>query len=281
MEMTEQRKSAITAAKFIKQMYPGKFNPKVAFIIENNFKPDKDIKILASVKYSDIPPKLNDEENNKGRLLFCKAGKTDVVIMNGRYHYYDGASMRDLGHPIYILKELGIKKIISIDEVGHLHPRFDCGEIALIFDHINLMGSNPLIGENDDTTGLRFPDMSNAYDERLFNKIKDVFLKNRIPFHESVYLGIPGPASETDAEARFYRQILADVVGYSLVPENIAAVHAGLQFAGLGLITRNLVADVMKDDMRNLEQKQRDRDKTLTKSQNLLSKTLKEIIEAV
>ena len=106
-------------------------------------------------------------------------------------------------------------------------------------------------------------------------------MKNRIPFHESVYLGIPGPASETDAETRFYRQILADVVGYSLVPENVAAVHAGIQFAGLGLISRNLVADVMKDDMRNLEQKQRDRDKTLTKSQNLLSKTLKEIIEAV
>lgn len=277
--MTEQRKNAITAAKYIKKMYPAKFNPKTALITEEGFKPWKDIKILGSISYSDIPPELNDE-NGDEKLLFCKAGKTDALILNGRYHYYDGASMRDLGHPIYILKELGIKKVISIDETGHLHPRFDCGEIALIFDHVNLIGSNPLIGENDDTIGLRFPDMSNAYDEKLFNRIKEVLLKNRIPFHESVYLGIPGPASETDAEARFYRQILADVVGYSLVPENIAAVHAGMQFAGIGLISRNLVADMMQDDKRNLEQKERDRNKSLIKSQNLFSKTLKEIIEA-
>jgi purine-nucleoside phosphorylase len=279
--MTEQKKDAVSAAKFIKKMYPGKFNPKTALITDEDFKPGKDLKVLAGVRYSDIPRQPPCESLSNGKLLFCRAGKADVLVMNGRNHFYDGTSMRDLGHPIYVLKELGIKKIISIDETGHLHPRFDCGEIALVFDHINLMGSNPLIGENDDSIGLRFPDMSNAYDEKLFNKIKEVLLTNRIPFHESVYLGLPGPASETDAEARFYRQILADVLGYSLVPENIAAVHVGIQFAGLGLITRNLVADVMQDDMRNLEQKQKDRDKSLAKTQNLLRKALKEIIEAV
>lgn len=280
--MTEQKKNAVTAAKYIKKLYPSKFTPKLALITEADFRLGSEFKILGKINYSDIPPLLdNDDTPGKERLLFCKAGKTSVLALNGRYHYYDGASMRDLGHVIYMLKELGIKKVISIDETGHLHPRYDCGELALVLDHINLMGSNPLIGENDETLGIRFPDMSNAYDENMFNRIKEVLLKKRAPFHESIYIGVTGPASETDAEARFYRQIFGDVVGYSLVPENIAAVHAGIKFAGLGLITRNLVADVMQDDARKLEQKQRDRDKSLLKAHRELSRVLKEIVEIV
>ena len=280
--MSEQRKHAVSAAKHIKKMYPAKFSPKIALITEENFKLGNDIKVKDSINYSDIPPLLETSwESGKGKMMFCKAGKADILVLNGRYHYYDGISMEDIGHVIYILKELGIKKIVSIDETGHLHPRFDCGEIALVLDHINLMGSNPLIGENDDELGIRFPDMSNAYDEKLFNKIKAILVKGEVPFHESIYVGITGPASETDAEARFYRQILGDVLGYSLVPENITAVHAGIQFAGIGLITRNLVADVMLDDTRILEQKRRDRDKSLSKAQKILTKALKNILEAI
>ena len=161
--------------------------------------------------------------------------------------------MRDLGHVIYTIKELGIKKIISVDEAGHLNPRFKCGELALIYDHINLMGGNPLIGENDDNLGFRFPDMSNPYDEVLFYKVRDLMNTESILPNESVYVGTMGPASETEAEARFYREIYGDVTGYSLVPENISAVHAEMKFTAIGLITRELVADRMVNDKSTIE----------------------------
>jgi purine-nucleoside phosphorylase len=155
--------------------------------------------------------------------------------------------MRDVSHYIYVLKQLGVKTVILIDEVGHLNPRFSVGGLALIYDHINLMGDNPLIGENDDTLGPRFPDMSNPYDDTIYKRVEKLLIDKKYKFYPSVYLGVMGPETETEAECRFYRDIGADVVGYSIVPENLAAVHSGLKCLAFGMISRELVADRLKE----------------------------------
>ncbi|MCX7834194.1 MAG: purine-nucleoside phosphorylase [Ignavibacteria bacterium] len=255
--MTEQRKKILESVKFLKEKFPTKFNPKVALITEPNFRLPAYFEIKKKYKLLDIPPYIGVENGLNHNLLFARCNRKDVIIINGRFHFYDGLSMRDIGHFIYVLKFLGVQKIISIDEVANLNPRFKTGDLTLIYDQINLMGDNPLIGENDDELGVRFPDMSNAYDEKLFVEAYNIFVKNQLKVNESVYLGIIGPESETEAEARFYREIGADVVGYSLVPENIAAVHANMKFTGIGLITREIIADKMMEEDYSEEEREK------------------------
>src|SRR5205814_10573375 len=138
----------------------------------------------------------------------------------GHFNFYQGYSMRDAVHPIYMLKKLGVNEILIIDEAGRLNPKFHAGGVALIYDHINFMGDNPLIGENDSTIGPRFPDMSNPYDAKLYAKIEKFLIENKFKFYPSVYIGVTGPETESEAECRFYREIGSDVLGYVLVPEN-------------------------------------------------------------
>ncbi len=280
--MTEQRQRILESVKYIKKYMPKKFVADTALIIEKDIKIKDGYKVLSKIDYDKIPPAFENNDLNKvGSILFVKIGQKPLVILKGRFHYFDGISMRELGHVIYVLKELNIKKIISVDEVAHLNPRFQCGELALIYDHINLMGDNPLIGENDDELGLRFPDMSNAYDMGLFEIAYSIFQDNRMKMSESVYLGVIGPESETEAEARFYREIGADVVGYSLVPEDITAVHSKLKFLGIGLITRELIADKMLEDESTEAEKEKLRKKHLKKCETLLNKIIGSIIKKV
>lgn len=246
--MTEQRKKILESVKFLKEKYPQNFNPKTAIITESNFKLPSYIQVLKKLKLLEIPPYIGVDNGLVHNLIFAKCENKDIIVINGRYHFYDGVTMREIGHFIYTLKFLKISKIIAIDEVANLNPRFKQGELTLIYDQINLMGDNPLIGENDDELGVRFPDMSNAYDERLFEDAYKIFIDNKIKVNESVYLGLIGPETETEAEARMYREIGADVVGYSLVPENISSVHANMKFIGIGLITREIIADRMLEE---------------------------------
>jgi purine-nucleoside phosphorylase len=279
--MGEQLEKIIKSSDYIRSKFPKNFKPETAIIIEKDFEFINDFKIIGGIDFSKIPEFKQQVEKNPGRIIFGKAGGKDVLIYNGRFHYYEGVSMRDIGHTIYVLKYLGIKKIISIDEVGHLNPRFKCGEVALIYDHINLMGDNPLIGKNENELGLRFPDMSNAYDKELFQKAYEVIQEKMYKTNDSVYLGIIGPESETDAEARFYRDIGADIVGYSVVPENITAVHCGIDFIAIGLITRELVADKMMEDERSEKQKNKEQKENLKKAEKKLGKILGEIIKKI
>ncbi len=246
--MTEQRKKILESVKFLKEKYPQNFNPKTAIITESNFKLPSYIQVLKKFKLLEIPPHIGIDNGLVHNLIFAKCKNKDIIVINGRYHFYDGVTMREIGHFIYTLKFLKISKIIAIDEVANLNPRFKQGELTLIYDQINLMGDNPLIGENDDELGVRFPDMSNAYDEKLFEDTYKIFIDNKIKVNESVYLGLIGPETETEAEARMYREIGADVVGYSLVPENISSVHANMKFIGIGLITREIIADKMLEE---------------------------------
>jgi purine-nucleoside phosphorylase len=277
--MGEQKDKITDSADYIKQFFPKNFKPETALIL------DADINLPAKIKYNNVVDlaELSYDfskpvEAGNHFIMTAKCGKKDLLIYKNRLHFYDGFSMQDIGHIIYILKFCGVKKILSIDEAGHLNPRLETGDFTLIYDHINLMGDNPLIGPNDNEIGVRFPDMSDAYSSKLLNRASKVLIDNKIKVNESVYIGLIGPASETDAEARFYREIGADVAGYSLVPENIAAVHSGVRFAGIGLITRNLVADVMMEDKRSEDEIEKDRKKALKKSNEFLNDVLEEII---
>lgn len=246
--MTEQKKKVLLSKKYLGKYIPAEFKPQTAIITNYDYRLPSYIKILKRINLNGIPQKPQITDNLKRYFILAKSGSKDIIIINGRYRFYEGATMRELGHYIYLLKTLGIKKIISIDEVANLNPRYKPGEIALIYDQINLMGDNPLIGENEDTFGIRFPDMSDAYSSLLFGKMRKVLQDLKIKINESVYIGLIGPESETEAEARFYRDIGADVAGYSLVPENITAVHSQIEFAGIGLITREIIADKMAED---------------------------------
>ncbi|MBL7128398.1 MAG: purine-nucleoside phosphorylase [Ignavibacteria bacterium] len=280
--MTEQRQRILESVEYIKKHMPKKFVADTALLIENDIKIEDGYKVLSKIDYDKIPPAFENNDLKKvGSILFVKIGQKPFVILKGRFHYYDGISMRELGHVIYVLQQLNIKKIISIDEVAYLNPRFQCGDLALIYDHINLMGDNPLIGENDDELGLRFPDMSNAYDVELFEVAYSVFQDNMMKMNESVFLGVIGPESETEAEARFYREIGADVVGYSLVPEDITAVHSNIKFLGIGLITRELIADKMIEDESTEAEKEKLRKKYLKKCEIDLNKIIGSIVKKI
>jgi len=279
--MTEQLEKILISAEYIKNKFPKGFKPLLALIIEKDFDVLKDFKILGEISFDKTTGELGNGFKNKLKVMFANCEGKDILIYNGRHHYYDGVSMRDIGHMIYVLRYLGVLTIISIDEVGHLNPRFNCGEITLIYDHINLAGDNPLIGKNDNELGLRFPDMSNAYDKELYKKVYNVLQEKMLRINESVYLGTIGPQSETDVEARFYREIGSDVVGYSMVPENITSVHASIKFIGIGLITRNLIADKMMEDERSDKQRNKDQKECLKKASKELEKVLKNIIKSI
>lgn len=155
--MTEQKRRILESVRAIREKMPPGFQPVTAVITELNYKVPRGIRILKKISYKNIPPKFDYAVTaEEGSFYFARADRTDILILKGKHHYFEGYSMRDIGHVIYTLRLLGIKKILSIEEVAHLNPRFNCGELALIYDHINLMGDNPLIGENEDSLGVRF-----------------------------------------------------------------------------------------------------------------------------
>ena len=246
--MTIQKKKILESVDYIKSKNPFKGTANLALVTYYNPKFLDKFKTLKKIKFSDIPSFCTRNViDSSNEFLFASINKRNLFILNGRYNYYNGCSMRDISHPIYVLNALGVKTIVLIDEAGHLNPRFRAGGVSLIYDHINLMADNPLIGENDNSIGPRFPDMSNAYDPSLYSKTENLIIENGFRFFPSVYLGIPGPETETEAECRFYRDIGSDILGYSLIPENLAAVHSGMNCLAFGMVSRELVADRLKE----------------------------------
>jgi purine-nucleoside phosphorylase len=243
--MTEQKQRLTESVSYIKSKSP--FSLKLSFAIVTYYNPSflKNFNLVKRIKYSEIPPKFEGAIDAEGEVIFAesKKGRKKFIILNGHINFFNGFKMRDVAHPVYVLKELGIKRLLIIDEVGHLNPRFTVGGVAVIYDHINFMGDNPLIGENDDTLGTRFPDMSDPYDVKWFSDIENFLREKKFRYYPSVYIGVTGPETETEAECRFFRETGSDVLGYSLVPENIAAVHGSIKCAAFGIISRELVAD--------------------------------------
>ena len=159
------------------------------------------------------------------------------MAMEGRFHMYEGYSLKEITLPVRVMKHMGAKLLIVSNACGGMNPYHRCGDIMLIDDHINLLGDNPLIGINDDRLGPRFPDMSQPYDQTLIEQAMDIARQENIHVHRGVFVAVAGPNLETRAEYRFLRNLGADVVGMSTVPETIVAVYCGLPTIGFSVIT--------------------------------------------
>jgi len=199
------------------------------------------------IPYADVPHfPVSTVESHAGELhLGTLAGKP-VAVMKGRVHFYEGYTMRQVAFPVRVLKALGCGTLVITNAVGGMNPDMPAGSIVVTTDHINLMGDSPLIGPNDDALGPRFPDMSQPYPRSLVALAERVALEQRIPLQRAVFVAVHGPSLETAAEYRFLRWIGADVVGMSLVPENLAAVHGGQRVLALNVVTDACLPDALE-----------------------------------
>jgi len=189
------------------------------------------------IDYHNIPNfPVSTVEGHDGKLIFGELGGKKVVAMKGRFHYYEGYSPEQISFPVRVLKYLGIKCLFLSNAAGGLNPDFKIGDIMIIRDHINLV-PNPLIGQNDERIGVRFPDMSEPYDRYLIKKATFIADENHIRVRKGVYLATTGPTFETPAEYKFFRIAGADAVGMSTVPEVIAARHIGVPCFAMSVIT--------------------------------------------
>jgi purine-nucleoside phosphorylase len=238
--------SVVTAKEFVRKACSVK--PEVAIILGTGLgeiaeKIEKE-KVLP---YEDIPNfPLSTVESHKGRLILGALSGKRVVAMQGRFHYYEGYSMREISFGVRVMKFLGAHTLIVSNACGSMNPQFKTGEIMVITDHINLLGDNPLRGVNDERFGPRFPDMFEVYDPRLISLAEEIALSEGIALRKGVYLSLAGPNLETGAEYRMLRILGADVVGMSTVPEVIAARHMGMRILGLSVITDMGLPDAMK-----------------------------------
>jgi len=198
----------------------------------------EEIEAEAVIPYGEIPHFVESTGiGHEGNLILGSLGGKKVAAMQGRLHYYEGYSMQQITFPIRVIRALGAGDLIVTNAVGGMDPHLDLGDIVVITDHINLMGDNPLIGWNDDRIGPRFPDMSDPYSRGRREVLETVALENGIPVRRAVMVAVAGPNLETAAEYRFLRRVGADVVGMSMVPENLVAVHGGMRVLGLAVVT--------------------------------------------
>lgn len=207
----------------------------------------KEIKEEASVSYEDIPHfPVSTVESHAGRLIFGHIGSRTVMAMQGRFHYYEGYSMKQITFPVRVMKSMGANTLLVSNACGGMNPIYRPGDIMIISDHINLLGDNPLIGPNDDELGPRFPDMSEPYSNSLIELAEKIALAEKLRIQKGVYVAVAGPCLETRAEYRFLRSIGADVVGMSTIPEVIVAVHSSMQVLGLSVVTDACFPDALK-----------------------------------
>ena len=205
------------------------------------------------IPYSEIPNfPVPTIPGHAGALVFGRKESKDVVVMQGRIHYYEGLSQQEITLPIRVLAALGIKTVVLTNACGGVNLSFTPGDLMLISDHINLSGNNPLIGPNLDAFGPRFPDMSDLYTASLRSAIKEKVAAAGIPLQEGVYGMYSGPNYETPAEIRMYRVLGADTVGMSTVPEALVAGHCGMQVIGISCIT-NMAAGILPVKLNHAE----------------------------
>ena len=213
---------------------------------EENYKP------LCQVDYKDIPNFLTPSiEGHAGKLSIVSINDKLTAILSGRAHYYEGYPIQELVIPVRAFSLLGVQNLILTNAAGGIAEDYEPGDIISITDHINLTGNNPLIGKNLDIFGPRFPDMSEVYDKKFLNLAKNVS-KNHFEYKTGIYAWFTGPSYETPAEVQFAKNIGADLVGMSTVPEAIIAKHAGMNIGAFSLVT-NLAAGINKDPLNHDE----------------------------
>lgn len=189
------------------------------------------------IPYEEIPHfPVSTVEGHSGKLILGRLGNKEILAMKGRFHFYEGYSMKEVTYPIRVMRELGIKTLFVSNAAGGTNPEFEIGDLMIISDHINLFPEHPLRGKNIEY-GPRFPDMSEAYDKKLIKRAKEIAKEKGITIREGVYLGTQGPTFETPAEYRMFYRMGADAVGMSTVPEVIVANHCGIRVFGISIIT--------------------------------------------
>lgn len=246
--MLEERKKKIEeTVSFLKSKT--NIHPKVAIVLGSGLGGlTQSVEVADEIPYTEIPNfPVSTVKGHKGTLIFGKLNNTEVMVFNGRMHYYEGYPMSVVTYPQQILSGLGVKILILSNAAGGMNPTFKVGDIMIIKDHINMFGANPLLGPNDDTLGPRFPNMSEVYSHRLIKLAYQKAKEEGIHLQEGVYMGVTGPCFETPAEYRMYHIMGADAVGMSTVPEAIMAHHRGIEIFALSVITDlGIVGQVME-----------------------------------
>lgn len=236
--MLEETKQHIreTVAYLNKRMT---IHPEVAIVLGSGLGGlTKALDVVDEIPYGEIPffP-VSTVKGHKGTLIFGRLNNVEVVVLNGRFHYYEGYPMEVVTYPQQVFCGIGVKTIILSNAAGGMNPTFKVGDIMLIRDHINFFGTNPLLGPNDDELGPRFPNMNEVYSKRLIKLAHQKAAANGIHLQEGVYMGVSGPCFETPAEYKAYWILGADAVGMSTVPEAIVAHHRGMEIFALSVIT--------------------------------------------
>lgn len=259
--------------------------------IKNNFSEEIDVAIILGtglgsivndiedkliIPYKNIPHfPVSTVVGHAGELIIGKLMGKNVLALNGRFHYYEGYQMEEVTFAVRVFKALGINNLIVSNAAGGMNPTFEPGDLMIISDHINMIGTSPLIGKNYDELGPRFPDMSEAYNRQLREKAINIANKLEIKVQQGVYIAVSGPTYETPAELKMLRLLGADAVGMSTVPEVIIANHMGMKVLGISCITDMAIADSLEplDHKKVLETA----NKAMKKFVSLVKETVKEI----
>ena len=215
----------------------GNFEPEIGIVLGSGLGELADEFCQLSIPYCEIPGfEASQVSGHKSRLVFAQINGKKVVMMQGRFHYYEGHPIQKVVFPIKVMKKLGVKTVILTNAAGGVNPAFNPSDLMIITDHINHMNVNPLIGPNDETMGNRFPDMSEVYSPKLVEMVKKTASKLGIDTQEGVYMALTGPSYETPAEVKMARIVGADAVGMSTVPEAIVAKWSGMDVIGISCI---------------------------------------------
>jgi purine-nucleoside phosphorylase len=205
-----------------------------------------DLDVELSLPYEEIPHfPVSTVKGHGGKLLFGKLNQQPVVMLSGRFHYYEGYNMQEVTYPVRVMKQLGASVLFVSNAAGGMNPDFKVGDLMIINDHINLFPEHPLRGKNDEQMGPRFPDMTEPYSHKLIRSAKKIAELQQIHVHEGVYIGLQGPTFETKAEYKYLRVIGGDTVGMSTVPEVIVAKHMGMDVFGMSVVTDLGIRDEM------------------------------------
>lgn len=224
------------AVDFIKESITD-FEPEIGIILGSGLGDLADEYCIKAISYSEIPGfEASTVSGHKGQLVFAEINNKKVVMMQGRFHFYEGHSIQKVVFPVKVMKKLGVKTLIITNAAGGVNYDFKPSDLMIITDHINYMGVNPLIGANDNSMGERFPDMSEVYTQEYIKLAKQIAKNLGINLQEGVYMALTGPSYETPAEVKMARIIGADAVGMSTVPEAIVASWAGMKVIGISCI---------------------------------------------
>lgn len=245
--MDDMKRKIEESYQFIKERID--FVPRVGIILGTGLGAlVDDIEIERVIPYEEIPHfPISTVETHRGNLVLGHLEGKPVVVMQGRFHYYEGYDMKQITFPVRVMRKLGAEILLVSNAAGGMNRYMKRGDLMIIRDHINLLGDNPLRGPNDPELGPRFPDMSQAYDRELGDLALQVALDNGIYVHQGAYVALAGPNLETPAEYRFLITIGADAVGMSTVPEVIVARHSGMRVLGISCITDLAIDGVVEE----------------------------------